>query len=174
MLISSVSLLNQQRELLSAKMYMLLISGIISALIGIILIIVGIKQGNKRIECEDGYISADAEIVQFDSRRAVFRIGLIPIIAKEYSPAVRYLTDGGVWVMSQLPYTMKISSEYKDYKRSSDNGEPLPIRYNPDNPKTCYYGSKKGFRIREAIYKFLVGALLIFIGVMLIRGHFLI
>ncbi len=155
-------------------MYMLLISGIVSALIGLTLIIVGIKQGRKRIEYEDGYISADAEVVRFETRRSVVLIDWIPIMAKEYSPVVRYLTDGGVWVMSQLPYTMKASSEYKDYKRSCDNGEPLPIRYNSDNPKTCYYGSKKGFRIREAIYKFLVGGLLIFIGIMLIRGHFLI
>lgn len=158
----------------SAKMYIILISGIVSALIGVILIIIGIKQGSKRISYEDGYISADAEVVQFDSRRSVLLIDWIPITAKEYSPVIRYLTDGGVWIMSRLPYTMKISSEYKDYKRCLDNGLPLTVRYNPDDPRICYYGSKKGFRIREAIYKFLVGALLIFIGIMLIRGHFLI
>ncbi len=153
-------------------MYILLISGAVSALLGILLIIVGIMQSRKRISSEDEFISTDAEVVRMDYRIAVQTIKGVPLISKEYRPIIRYLTDGGKWVTSSLPYTLKISPEYPDYKKCYESGAPLNVRYDPKHPENCYYGSKRGFRIREAVYKFIVGALLIFIGCMLIKSHF--
>ncbi len=153
-------------------MYLLLIAGIISALLGISLIIAGIAQCRKRIAHEDGFISAEAEVVHMDYRTSVATIDWIPIVAKEYRPIIRYLTDGGEWVQSELPYTLKISREYRDYKKCFENGTPLTVRYNPESPTDCRYGSKRAFRVREFIYKFIVGALLIYIGYILIWGHF--
>lgn len=153
-------------------MYLLLISGIISALLGLALIIVGIRQCRKRISKEDGFISAEAEVVHMDYRLSVVSFDWLPIAAKEYRPIIRYLTDGGQWVQSELPYTLKISPEYRDYKKSHENGAPLTVRYDPEHPEKCYYGSKRGFRIREVIYKFIAAVPLILIGYALIWSHF--
>lgn len=153
-------------------MYLLLIAGIISALLGISLIIAGIAQCRKRMAHEDEFISAEAEVVHMDYRLSVASIDWLPIAAKEYRPIIRYLTDGGQWVQSELPYTLKISREYRDYKKCFENGSPLNVRYDPKNPQKCYYGSKRGFRIREVIYKFIAAAPLIIIGYALIWSHF--
>lgn len=107
-----------------------------------------------------------------DYRTSVATIDWIPIVAKEYRPIIRYLTDGGEWVQSELPYTLKISREYRDYKKCFENGAPLTVRYDPKNPQKCYYGSKRAFRIREVIYKFIAAVPLILIGYALIWSHF--
>lgn len=153
-------------------MYILLISGIISAVLGILLIFAGTAQCKKRISAEDGFIPTEAEIVHIDYRIAVQTIHWIPIIAKEYRPIIRYIANNGKWVTSELPYTLAISPEYRDYKASFKNGTPLVVRYDPNQPEKCFYGSRRSFRIREVVYKIIVGALLIFIGYVLIWGHF--
>lgn len=153
-------------------MYLLLIAGSISALLGVLLIIIGILQCRKRISHEDGFISAEAEVTHIAHRKSYQSVGWIPITAKEYSPILRYITDGGEWVQSALPYTLAISPEYRDYKRALENGSPLVIRYDPAKPESCYYGSKRAFRVREFIYKFIVAAPLLLIGYALIWSHF--
>lgn len=144
----------------------------ISAFSGIVLIIAGIIQCRKRITKENGFISTEAEIIHIDNRLAVASIKWSPIVTKEYRPIIRYITEGGNWIQSALPYTMKLSHEYRDYKRSYESGIPLNVQYDPENPQNCHYGSKCGFRIREVIYKVIIGALLILIGYALVWSHF--
>lgn len=136
------------------------------------MILIGIFQGKRRLANDDGYISADAEILRIDSRTAVATINHFPIIANEYRPIISYYTETGEFICSELPYTMKISPEYQDYKKCFLYKVPLTIKYNPEKPRQCFYGSKRTFRIREIIYKMLVGALLIFIGYLLVWSHF--
>lgn len=154
-------------------MYILIISGIVSALLGLALIIAGIRQCRKRISKDAGFIPAEGYVTGFESRLASVSVNFIPfIVTKEYAPVVKYMTQNGEWILSALPYTLKISPEYRDYKKSYEDGTPLTVNYNPESPTDCRYGSKKAFRVREFIYKFIVGALLLLIGYALIWSHF--
>lgn len=154
-------------------MYILIISGIVSALLGLALIIAGIRQCRKRISKDAGFIPAEGYVTGFESRLASASVDFIPVIVtKEYAPYVKYMTEKGEWITSMLPFTLKISPEYRDFKKSYEDGAPLNVHYNPENPTDCRYGSKKAFRVREFIYKFIVGAILLLIGYALIWSHF--
>ncbi len=49
----------------------------------------------------------------------------------------------------------------------------VTIRYDPKKTDEIYYHSKKGFRIREVVYKILAAAVLIFLGSFMIWGSML-
>ena len=168
-----MSLLSLKRALSSAKMYLLIISGIVSALLGVLLIIIGVLQCRKRISFDDSFASAEGYVTGFESRLASASVNFIPVIVtREYAPYVKYMTDKGEWITSMLPFTLKISPVYRDYKRSFEHGTALDVHYNPENPTDCRYGSKRAFRIREVIYKFIVAVPLLLIGYALIWSHF--
>ena len=153
-------------------MYMLLIAGILAILGGIALIAAGIVQCRKRMADDDAFLPADAEVILMDKKLRVHLVNFIPVFAFEFRPVLSYRTDGGNEVRTTLPFSLPVSPEYRDYKYAFDNRTPLPVKYDPADPEYCVYGSKRAFRIREAFYKFLVGGIIIFIGVMLIYSHF--
>ena len=154
-------------------MYLLLVSGIVSALIGILLIIAGILQCRKRISYDDSFTHTEGYVTGFESRLASVSVDFIPVIVtREYAPYVKYMTDKGEWITSMLPFTLKLSPVYRDYKRSFEHGTALDVHYNPENPTDCRYGSKRSFRIRETVYKFIAAVPLFFISYLLIWGHF--
>lgn len=153
-------------------MYLLIVSGIILIIAGICLIAAGIIQCRRRMSAEENYFHADAEVTAINKKLTIYLWHFIPIIGREYSPQISFRTENGRDVVTQLPYCHSVSSEYKDYRYSCENGTALPIRYDQYEPQRCYYGSKRGFRLREAAYKFVVAALIIFIGSMLIYAHF--
>ncbi|MDE5853893.1 MAG: DUF3592 domain-containing protein, partial [Ruminococcus sp.] len=140
------------------------ISGGIVILLGIILAVMGIRQCRKRISDEDGFISTEAEIVDMDSRISIVLINLIPIIAKEYRPIIHFFTADGREIQTSMPYAMKMSDECKELFQMYESHTAINIRYNPKKPIEIYYHSKKGFRIREVIYKFFVSAVLVMLG----------
>lgn len=153
-------------------MYLLLIAGIVCIAAGIALFITGIVQCRRRITSENGYIPADAEVIAIEERLTFVTIKGIPVPAKEYSPVLRYRTESGEETVSKLPAMAGVSPELKDYRYAHENGTYIAVHYDPDKPDRCYYGSKKAFRIREAVYKFIAGALLGAIGCLLIWAHF--
>lgn len=155
-------------------MYMLLIAGILAVLGGIALIAAGIIQCRRRMENDASFLPADAEVILMDKKLRVHMVNFIPVFAFEFRPVLTYRTDGGSEVRTTLPFTLPVSAEYKDYKYAFDNRTPLPVKYDPASPDYCVYGSKRGFRIREALYKFIAGGIIIFIGVMLVYSHFVI
>ncbi len=153
-------------------MYLLLISGIVSALLGMLLIITGVLQCRKRISYEDEFISAEAEVKHIQHRTRIQSIKGAPLISREHSPVICFRAEGGTEVIVQLPWTLAISPEYKEYKRALENGTYLTVKYDPQNPAQCHYGSKKSFRVREAVYKFIAAVPLFLISYLLIWGHF--
>ncbi|HEZ7987086.1 MAG TPA: DUF3592 domain-containing protein [Ruminococcus sp.] len=152
-------------------MNILSISGIIAILIGIFTAVFGIIQGKKRIESEDNYISADAEILRMDSRFSVTLLNWIPIIAKEYRPVIRYKTEGGKEIESDsMPFSMKMSDECHELFRMYETKTPITIHYDPEAPSNFYYKKRTGFRIREVIYKFIIASVLIALGAFILWG----
>lgn len=155
-------------------MNILNISGGIVVLAGIILAVIGIFQSKKRISDEDNYISAEAEIIEMDSKLSVVVINLIPIIAREYRPIIHFFTADGREIRTSMPYAMKMSDECREFFQMYESHTAVTIRYNPENPNQIYYHSKKGFRIREVIYKFFAAAVLVMLGIFMIWGSMLV
>ncbi len=87
---------------------MLCISGVIVILFGIILAVIGICQGRKRISDEDNFIPAEAEIVSMDSKIKIIKVCNIPVVTKEYSPLIRFITSYNEEILAPMPYAMKI------------------------------------------------------------------
>lgn len=147
---------------------MLCISGVIVILFGIILAVIGICQGRKRISDEDNFIPAEAEIVSMDSKIKIIKVCNIPVVTKEYSPLIRFITSYNEEILAPMPYAMKIFGEYKEIFGKYKSGDSITVRYNPKEPYEFYYHSKKSFRIREVAYKFLAAAVLIILGLFMI------
>lgn len=150
------------------------ISGGIIVLLGILLIAVGIRQGRKRISDEENFIPAEAEIIDMQSKISIVTVNHIPIIAKEYRPVIRFITDNGQEIHAVMPYSLKISDECRELFQMYESHTAVTIRYNPKKPDEIYYRSKKGFRIREVAYKILAAAVLIFLGAFMIWGSMLV
>lgn len=143
-------------------------------MLGIILAVMGVRQCRKRISDEDSFLSAEAEIVDMDSKISIVLINWIPIIAKEYRPIIHFFTSDGREIQTSMPYAMKMSDECKELFQMYESHTAVTIRYNPEKPVEIYYHSKKGFRIREVIYKFLVAAVLVMLGFFMIWGSTLV
>lgn len=148
------------------------ISGGIVIILGILIAITGIIQCRKRISDENDYIPAEAEIIKMESRLSIVIINLIPIIAKEYRPIIRFFTKEGNEICTSLPYAMKMSDECGELFGMCESHTAITVRYNPKKPYEIYYHSKKNFRIREAFYKFLAGGVLISLGAFMVWGSF--
>ena len=147
----------------------MIVTAVIAIVFGTAMIILGIVHSRRRIDNDGSFISAEGEITGFNKRLSICTIHHIPIIAHEYSPIICYKTADGEEISScSLPYTLKFTKAYKEYKHIYDTHTPIEIRYSPDAPQLHYYNSRKGFFIREAIYKFVVGALVITIGAFMI------
>lgn len=152
-------------------MNILSISGAVVVLIGALVAFFGVVSGKKRIDSEENYIAADAEIIRMDSRFSVVLLQWIPIIAKEYRPVIRYRTAEGRDIEStSMPFSMKASDECRELFRMYETKTPITIHYDPEAPSEFYYKKRTGFRIREVIYKFLTAAVLIALGAFMIWG----
>lgn len=149
------------------------ISGAAVVVIGVMLAVLGIRQCRSRISEEENFIPAEAEIIEMQSRLSIVTINCIPLIAKEYRPLLRYETVQGREIFSSaMPYALKMSDEYKELFQMYESHTAITIKYNPKKPEEFYYRSKKGFRLREVVYKMFVAALLVFIGSLLIWSGF--
>jgi uncharacterized membrane protein len=153
-------------------MYLLIISGIVLIAAGICLIAAGILQCRRKMAAEAEYLPADAEVTAINKKYTVHLWHFIPIIGREYSPQLLFRTEEGMDVKTALPYCKSMSSVYKDCLYAFENGNTIPIRYDQYSPQTCYYGSQRGFRLREAAYKFVAASIIILIGIVLIYFHF--
>lgn len=134
----------------------------------------GVFQSRKRIADEDNYIPAEAEIIDMDSKISIVLVNMIPIISREYRPVIRFFTADGREIRTFMPYTMKISDECRELFQMYETHTDITIKYNPKNPDEIYYNSKKGFRIREVIYKFFAAAVLVILGVFMIWASMLV
>ncbi len=147
----------------------MIVTAVIIIVFGLALIFFGIVQSRRRIDNDGSFITAEGEITGFKKRLSICTIHHIPIFAHEYSPIIRYTTAEGEGIESCcLPYSLKISKTYKEYKHLLDTHTPIEIKYSPVSPQLHYYNSRKGFFIREAVYKFAVGALVISLGAFMI------
>lgn len=152
-------------------MNIVIITGIILTVAGVIVAAVGIKCSYERQEADEQYITAEGTIVRFERRWSFIRLKFIPIfVYREYAPAVRYRTAEGEEAEALLPYTIKISRNYREYNRIHTSASPIEIKYSPEDPADIYYGSRRSFRIREAVYKLIVAILLAGAGILMIRG----
>lgn len=109
-----------------------------------------------------------------DSRISIVLVNMIPIISREYRPVIRFFTADGREIRTFMPYAMKISDECRELFQMYESHTDITIKYNPKNPDEIYYNSKKGFRIREVIYKFFAAAVLVILGVFMIWGSMLV
>lgn len=103
-----------------------------------------------------------------DSKIKIIKVCNIPVIAKEYSPLINFITSDNEEILTPMPYAMKIFGEYKEIFGKYKSGDSITVRYNPKEPYEIYYHSKKSFRIREVAYKFFVAAVLIILGLFMI------
>ncbi len=149
-------------------MNIMTVSGGITALLGIILAVVGFIQGKRRIEREKRFIETDGEIVRLDSRTSVKFVKGLPIVANEYRPVVSYITENGEEIISEaFAWTLKFG-ECRELAMAYETKTPLTVRYDPLNPKYYVYNSKKFFFVREVMYKFIFAAVLIGLGAFMI------
>ncbi len=151
-------------------MNIMTVSGGVTVLLGIILAVIGCIQGKKRIVRENTFIPAEGEIVRLDSRSSVKFVKGVPIVVNEYNPVIRYRTENGDDITSEaFAWALKVG-ECRELAMMYETKTPLTIRYDPLNPKDFVYNSKKGFFVREVIYKFIFAAVLIGLGVFMIWG----
>lgn len=139
-------------------------------ILGIISAVIGCIQGKRRIEREGTFIETDGEIVRLDSRTSIKFVQGLPIIAKEYKPVIRYITENGEEITSEaFAWALKFG-ECRELVTMYENKTPLTIRYDPLEPKNFIYNSKKFFFVREVMYKFIFAAVLVGLGAFMIWG----
>ena len=153
-------------------MYLLLISGIIVLLLGLAVIAAGIRQGTSRISAEEQYEEAEGFVTEMKSRLTVHTVNFIPLITREYSAVVQFMTAEGGEYTVPMPYVLRATAEYRDERASYENGTPVAVKYDPADPQICYIGDNRGFRMREIIYKVIAAVPLLLIGYGLIWWHF--
>lgn len=156
-------------------MYLLLIAGITSILLGAVLLAVGIRQGMRRVVHEGEFLPAEAQVTELERRMRILTVHhIIPVgFVFEYSVHVTYHTPQGDEIAAALPFVLGASREVRAARRSLRHREPMEILYDPGAPAQCHCGSKTFFHIREVLYKFVVSGILIAIGAWLIwwQGH---
>ncbi|MDE5946621.1 MAG: DUF3592 domain-containing protein [Oscillospiraceae bacterium] len=143
------------------------IFGSLFFILGIFIAVYGCIQSRKKIKGDLRYIQTDGEIIGFDERISKIKYkSIITVVkCKEYTPIIRYTTEKGQVIESaDLPYTLKISPDYKEYYEYYRSGERITIKYNPEFPEKYFYKSRKFQYIREAFYKIIIGFLISGIG----------
>ncbi|HBB72187.1 MAG TPA: hypothetical protein DCZ71_06215 [Ruminococcus sp.] len=153
-------------------MYLLLIAGIIAVLMGLALVFAGIRQGMDHISSEENFTETEGYVIDIKSRLTACTIHYIPVIAREYSAVIQFRTDGGEDVTASMPFIMKSSPAFADYRASLENGVPLPVKYDPEDPQNCFCGDNRGFRVRETVYRIIAAVPVLLIGYALIWWHF--
>lgn len=134
---------------------------------GILVAVFGCIQSRKKIKSDLCYIQTDGEIIGFNERVSKIKYNFIITLVKckEYTPIIRYTTEKGQVIESaDLPYTLKISPDYKEYYEYYRSGEKISIKYNPESPEKYFYKSRNWQYISEAFYKIIIGLLLSGIG----------
>lgn len=150
-------------------MNVLSVSGIVVIVLGAALALAGIIQCAERMKKEDTFLPADAEILSMEYRKKRITWNFIPIIAvKEFRPVIGFNTAEGRYVEAVLPYSLKISGECSELFRMYESRTPIIIKYDPADPTSIRYHSKRSFFVREALYKFTAAAVLVLLGAFMI------
>ncbi|MBQ6170619.1 MAG: hypothetical protein IJK30_11760 [Ruminococcus sp.] len=150
-------------------MDIMIAAAVIIIAIGAALIIAGIVRSRRCIDNDGSFISAVGQITGFRKRLDISLIHFIPIITIKYSPVLRYITaDGREMISSSLPFVPKFSKIFKEYYHLYETNTPMEIKYSPEAPRLHYYKSRKGFFVREAVYKAVAGAVIIAMGAFMI------